>query len=49
MKTEQVLIRLNPQLRETLFVMAEEDNRSVSNYIETLILREIKRQEREAA
>lgn len=37
-KTDLVRLRISPELKEQLRQAAEKDNRSVSNYIECLIL-----------
>ena len=37
-KTEMIRLRISPELKEQLWQAAEKDNRSVSNYIECLIL-----------
>lgn len=44
-KTERLQIRITPELKEKLQALAAEDGRSVSNYIETLIKREIEKHE----
>ena len=42
MKTEQLIVRVDPRVREVLIHLADESNRSVSNYVETLILRDMR-------
>ena len=37
-KTEMIRLRVSPELKERLRQAAEKDNRTVSNYIECLIL-----------
>ena len=41
-KSERIYIRLTPELKEQLQKAAEEEHRTVSNYVEYLIKREIK-------
>ena len=41
MKTERIYIRITPELKAQLQALAESENRTVSNYIENLILQEI--------
>lgn len=41
MKTEIVKLRVTPELKEQLKSLAESKHRSVSNYIEMLILRDV--------
>lgn len=43
-KTERLQIRLTPEIKEALQRLAEADNRTMSNYIELLVRREIERQ-----
>ncbi len=40
-KTEVVRLRITPELKEQLQQLAAAENRTVSNYIENLILREL--------
>lgn len=40
-KTEVVRLRITPQLKEALRQAAQAENRTISNYIECLILRQI--------
>ena len=40
-KTEVVRLRMTPELKERLQQLAEAENRTVSNYIENLIIREL--------
>ena len=45
----QVLIRLEEPVKNGLDQLAEAENRSVSNYLETLILKEMEKQTGKAA
>lgn len=40
-KTEYLHIRISPETKEKLQKLAEAENRTVSNYIENLIIREL--------
>ena len=40
-KTERLQIRLTPEMKEQLQALADAENRTVSNYIENLIKREL--------
>lgn len=40
-KTEYLHIRISPEMKEKLQKLADAENRSVSNYIENLIIREL--------
>lgn len=40
-KTDRIQIRVTPEMKEQLQKLAEAENRTVSNYIESLILREL--------
>ena len=42
-KTDVVRLRITPELKEKLQALAAAENRTVSNYIENLIIRELKR------
>lgn len=44
-KTERLQLRVSAEMKERLERMAAADGRSVTNYIEQLIRREIERQE----
>lgn len=44
-KTDRIYIRVTPELKEALQALAAAENRTVSNYIENLVQREIARQE----
>ena len=44
-KTEVVRLRITPELKEKLQALAAAENRTVSNYIENLIIRELKKAE----
>lgn len=41
-KTERLQIRITPDLKEKLQALADAENRSISNYIENLIIKELK-------
>ena len=41
MKTDVVQIRISPELKAQLRAAAEEENRTVSSYIETLIKKDL--------
>lgn len=40
-KTDRIQIRISPDLKEKLQKLAEAENRTVSNYIENLIIKEL--------
>lgn len=42
-KTDRIQIRISPDLKEKLQKLAEAENRTVSNYIENLIIKELKK------
>lgn len=44
-KTDRIQIRISPELKEQLQKLAEAENRTISNYIENLIIRELKKGE----
>lgn len=44
-KTERLQIRISPELKAQLQALADSENRTISNYIENLIRREIERQQ----
>lgn len=44
-KTDVVRLRITPELKEKLQALAAAENRTVSNYIESLIIRELKKAE----
>ena len=44
-KTERLQVRITPELKEKLEALAASENRTVSNYIENLIIRELKKRE----
>lgn len=44
-KTERLQIRITPDLKEKLEALAASENRTVSNYIENLIIRELEKRE----
>lgn len=39
-KTDYIRIRMTPELKEILRQLAAEENRTITNYIENLIIRE---------
>lgn len=41
-KTEYLHIRISPEMKAKLQALAEAENRSISNYIEMLILEKLK-------
>lgn len=43
-KTERVNIRLTPELKEQLQKAADAENRTLTNYIENLIIKELKKE-----
>lgn len=44
-KTERLNIRITPELKEKLEALADAENRSISNYIENLIIKELEKRE----
>lgn len=44
-KTERLQIRITPELKEKLQELADAENRTISNYIENLIKREMDKRE----
>jgi predicted DNA-binding protein len=44
-KTDRVQIRISPEMKAKLQALAEAENRTISNYIENLIIRELKKGE----
>ena len=44
-KTDRIQIRISPEMKAQLQKLAEAENRTVSNYIENLIIRELKKGE----
>lgn len=42
-KTERLQIRISPEMKAKLQALADADNRTVSNFIECLINRELKK------
>lgn len=44
-KTERLQIRITPELKDKLQALADAENRTISNYIENLIKREIEKRE----
>lgn len=45
-KTDRIQIRISPELKAKLQALAEAENRTVSNYIESLIIRELAKEEK---
>lgn len=48
-KTDRIYIRVTPEMKEALQALAAAENRTVSNYIENLVQREIERAEHDKA
>lgn len=46
-KTESILFRVEPEIKEWAAAKAAEEGRSLSNYLETLIRREMKKDKEE--
>lgn len=46
-KTERLFIRITPELKRKLQEMANAENRSLSNYIENILLQEIEKKGQE--
>lgn len=44
-KTESILFRVEPEIKEWAAAKAAEEGRSLSNYLETLIRREMKKRQ----
>lgn len=44
-KTERLQIRITPDLKEKLQALADAENRTISNYIENLVRREVEKRE----
>ena len=44
-KTERLQIRITPELKDKLQALADAENRTISNYIENLIKRELDKRE----
>ena len=42
-KTDRLQIRITPELKEKLQSLADAENRSISNYIENLIMKELEK------
>lgn len=45
MKTERLQLRITPELKEKLQALADAENRTITNYIENLIKKEIEKRE----
>lgn len=43
MKTDRIYLRVTPELKSKLQALANAENRTISNYIELLIKKEIER------
>lgn len=48
-KTESVSIRMTPETKRVVQKLAEQDHRTVTNWLEVLILREVEKREQGAA
>lgn len=44
-KTERLQIRISPEMKEQLQELAKKENRTVSNYIESLVVKELNKKE----
>ena len=44
-KTERLQIRITPELKDKLQALADAENRTISNYIENLVKREVEKRE----
>lgn len=44
-KTERLQLRITPELKDKLQALADAENRSVTNYVENLIINEIVKKE----
>lgn len=44
-KTERLQLRITPELKEKLQALADAENRTITNYIENLIKKEIEKRE----
>lgn len=47
-KTANIQVRVEPELKEQLIAAAAAENRSVTNYIETLLRNEMERKSKES-
>lgn len=47
MKTERLQIRITPELKEKLHAVAEADGRTISNYVEMLIKKDLEARKKE--
>lgn len=45
MKTEVIRLRVTPELKEAISKLAKKENRTMSNYIENLIIKATEREE----
>lgn len=44
-KTERLFLRITPELKARLQELADKENRNLSNYIETILIKEIENKE----
>ena len=44
-KTERLFIRIEPELKEKLQKAAEKENRTLSNYVENVLINSLKKQD----
>lgn len=44
-KTDRLQIRITPELKDKLQALADAENRTISNYIENLIKKELEKRE----
>lgn len=45
-KTERLYIRISPELKEKLQELAEKEHRTLSNYIESVLIKEVEKEKR---
>lgn len=45
-KTERLFLRITPELKEKLQKKAEKEHRTLSNYIESILIKEIEKEEK---
>jgi predicted HicB family RNase H-like nuclease len=43
-KTERLFLRITPELKEKLQKKAEKEHRTLSNYVESILIKELKKQ-----
>lgn len=46
-KTERIYIRIEPELKKRLQELADAEHRNLSNYIESILIKELKKQSQE--